>query len=444
MPLDSDSDADSGPLRAWISRSRWESKLSLGTATSRINVRKTNADQANADRRPPRLQNDGKENETINANGTSWADFGNYEADWSPENTQWMDHSSGPPLSKEASGVAQTPSSDVQCTLIDSKELRHESDSKDAVSPAEGKQISGHHCSGFPPCARTFPRAADLAYHRHFHTGHVFGDQRFGRFLCHCGVRFENCTNLLRHEVGMHPGLAITADAIMERMRQDADSTMYDPPLPNFGSTIERLLADVLDQTADPATVLWTIEAETLDATTNVNPSQARKFELEIDLTVPKPTRNTEFECLCYICNRSVHIRRKRDWQKHVLEDLRPYQCVVETCPQSDETFLSAKELLKHYKEWHLHEIRLSKCPFCEVTLKTDLRFQIRHMARHMEEIAFAVVPRPNEEWEFYTSRGSSGREHLQPASMKPRRRNAMSRIPVPTKRRDQVPDPVD
>jgi hypothetical protein len=435
---DSDSEAAFEPSDRVISSSRRKPKASassrvLGqeiargpaTANSRTSVRATRNADTNAD--------------------WNWAAFGTEVDDWKPSDIDWTIPSPAPAISKEASGVAQPPSSDLQHApkSTQSNDSSAAPEPKDAV-PSEGQQMPGHHCSGFPPCMRSFPRAADLAYHRHFHTGHFFGDQRSGRFPCHCGVRFENCTNLLRHEVGMHPGLAITADGIIERMCRDADSTIYDPPLPNFRSTIERLLADVLEQTADPATALWTIEAAT-PATINMKPSQAGKVELEIDLTVPEPAGNTEFERLCYICNRSVHIRRKKDWQKHVLEDLRPYQCVVESCPQSEETFPSAKELLKHHQVWHNHQMsNFPRCPFCEINLRPDLRIQIKHMARHMEEIAFAVVPRPNEDWDFYTSRGSSCREDLQPASMKPRRRKAMSRIPVPTKRRDQVPDPLE
>jgi hypothetical protein len=411
---DSDTDKDSHVT----GRFRWSPKLALGTSNSHITIRKRNA--------------------TDTAAWTNWAAFGDDVDDWKPENLQWMDPSPTPAFGKQQNGVIQTPNNDVRYAhkLTKPNESRPGSASKDTISH-EGKQASRHRCLGFPPCARSFPRAADLAYHLHFHTGHAFGDRRSGRFPCHCGVRFDNCTNLLRHEAGMHPGLAITAEGIMERMRQDAENS-NDPPLPGFRSTIERLLADVLDQTADPTTVLWTMKTAKSDASIQIGPTLVKGDTKHISSTL---VANEETARLCYICNHSIHIRRKKDWQKHVLEDLRPYQCVMDSCAQSEETFSSVKDLVKHHQE--RHSIKFAECPFCDFNLKADLHLQIKHMARHMEEIAFAVVPRPSENWEFYTSRGSSGKEDHRPT--KASRSKGMSRIPVPTKRRDHhVPHPSD
>lgn len=40
---------------------------------------------------------------------------------------------------------------------------------------------------------------------------------------------------------------------------------------------------------------------------------------------------------------------------------------------------------------------------FCNSQLTTFEKEQIRHISRHMEEIAFAVVPREYEDWTFYS-----------------------------------------
>jgi hypothetical protein len=43
-----------------------------------------------------------------------------------------------------------------------------------------------------------------------------------------------------------------------------------------------------------------------------------------------------------------------------------------------------------------------SKCPFCEEELEDGVAMLGRHLGRHMEEISFAVVTKPYEEWKFY------------------------------------------
>ena len=43
------------------------------------------------------------------------------------------------------------------------------------------------------------------------------------------------------------------------------------------------------------------------------------------------------------------------------------------------------------------------RCPFCSEDMGLDRTNRGRHIGRHMEEIAFAVVTKPYEEWDFYS-----------------------------------------
>lgn len=95
----------------------------------------------------------------------------------------------------------------------------------------------------------------------------------------------------------------------------------------------------------------------------------------------------------------------------HVLDDLEPYQCVEEQCPLPDMTWTRLARLVDHYATDHpdspLMVSASISCPFCESEMAgtTDERF--RHLGRHMEDLAFSVVPRQYEEWDFYTDKGS-------------------------------------
>ena len=44
------------------------------------------------------------------------------------------------------------------------------------------------------------------------------------------------------------------------------------------------------------------------------------------------------------------------------------------------------------------------KCLFCNEDIGFDRTERGRHVGRHMEEIAFAIVTKPYEEWDFYTA----------------------------------------
>jgi hypothetical protein len=98
-------------------------------------------------------------------------------------------------------------------------------------------------------------------------------------------------------------------------------------------------------------------------------------------------------------------------YRNHILEDLEPYLCHIEGCANPRETYRSHSQAKKHVALSHGNlktVIDKSSCIFCGNSAGTGEE-AYRHMYRHMEEIAFAVVPRLYEDWSFYSDSDSQG-----------------------------------
>ena len=101
------------------------------------------------------------------------------------------------------------------------------------------------------------------------------------------------------------------------------------------------------------------------------------------------------------------------------MNDLQPYICTFPNCDGTPQTFPSFRQSLSHeilqhetteYEEMvstyskfmtYIREKRRASvvCHFCG---KHTIRGE-KHIGRHMEEVAFAVVTKPYEEWEVYS-----------------------------------------
>ena len=96
--------------------------------------------------------------------------------------------------------------------------------------------------------------------------------------------------------------------------------------------------------------------------------------------------------------------------------DLRPYICSFRNCDLADEQYLSKGKWLAHENRYHFTEARfragkepdelseLLLCPFCGEKTDQGTWARGKHLGRHMEEIAFAVVTKPYEDWDFYST----------------------------------------
>lgn len=118
------------------------------------------------------------------------------------------------------------------------------------------------------------------------------------------------------------------------------------------------------------------------------------------------PERRHSF--ICYICRCQLILSRKREWRRHVVDDLRPYMCPLRDCPGDKETYHRRGELSFHLV--YIHGFDLSPtlpCPFCQcpdspfLPLSGGIGYYVKHIARHMEEIAFGVVTRAYEDWSY-------------------------------------------
>ncbi len=102
--------------------------------------------------------------------------------------------------------------------------------------------------------------------------------------------------------------------------------------------------------------------------------------------------------------------------RNHVMNDLRPYVCTFMNCSQASETYASRSAFLDHEVHVHGKESRTLEsselsmqslhedCFFCgKVLPEAGLEERSRHVGRHMEEIAFTIVTKPYEDWEFYS-----------------------------------------
>ena len=106
---------------------------------------------------------------------------------------------------------------------------------------------------------------------------------------------------------------------------------------------------------------------------------------------------------MCELTNRN---------RNHVFRDLRPYLCTFLDCPEASKTYASRRALLVHERLGHERRSLVNEdiCIICREVLSMAARWdRLRHVCRHMEEIAFTVVSKPYEEWEFYSD-GCSAR----------------------------------
>ncbi|KIW92185.1 uncharacterized protein Z519_07169 [Cladophialophora bantiana CBS 173.52] len=81
-------------------------------------------------------------------------------------------------------------------------------------------------------------------------------------------------------------------------------------------------------------------------------------------------------------------------------------------CSTAESTYSGLQELRQHYHQEHgaadiLHVMFLP-CPLCSQKLDSELRARFKHIGRHMEDIAFAVVPHQYVDWEFYSESATS------------------------------------
>ncbi|KAL8774267.1 MAG: hypothetical protein Q9209_001018 [Squamulea sp. 1 TL-2023] len=102
--------------------------------------------------------------------------------------------------------------------------------------------------------------------------------------------------------------------------------------------------------------------------------------------SLPPPPKEADsgLPFACDICGRMIIVSRKLDWHGAIVYCYNP---------------LPNESALKQRLPEH--------CLFCGKTIGERVTDYTRHVGRHMEEIAFAVIPKQYEDWELYSDNSS-------------------------------------
>lgn len=97
----------------------------------------------------------------------------------------------------------------------------------------------------------------------------------------------------------------------------------------------------------------------------------------------------------CEICNKQVNFQRTKAWKKHVFSDILAYACFFAECCNTRVFFEDSDALMTHLEDQHGMDVRISdvECPLCMEFTSGDRDVLALHIARHMEEIALAILP---------------------------------------------------
>ncbi|KAJ5026852.1 hypothetical protein PSV08DRAFT_389873 [Bipolaris maydis] len=97
----------------------------------------------------------------------------------------------------------------------------------------------------------------------------------------------------------------------------------------------------------------------------------------------------------CEICNKQVKFQRTKAWKKHVFSDILAYACFFAECCNTRMFFEDSDALMTHLQDQHGMDVRISdvECPLCMEFTSGDRDILTLHIARHMEEIALAILP---------------------------------------------------
>jgi hypothetical protein len=115
----------------------------------------------------------------------------------------------------------------------------------------------------------------------------------------------------------------------------------------------------------------------------------------------PPPKGSTDgapFECpYCFVI---ITIANRREWARHVFNDLMPYLCIYPGCPTPHRLYESRREWFSHLQSQHsisdspgIHV----DCPLCLSSVPTGKQLE-RHVGRHLEELALFALPRSEED----------------------------------------------
>ncbi|UPK92927.1 hypothetical protein LCI18_003862 [Fusarium solani-melongenae] len=146
----------------------------------------------------------------------------------------------------------------------------------------------------------------------------------------------------------------------------------------------------------------------------------------------PLPIEHEHGPFLCPLCHTVISVKTRPEWNtKHVFGDLRPYICLSNLCPASDQQFTrrhewtqhnlescpqsfdSRSSFLEHTQTVHANEISQNNleplerlchkkdlewldrdCPLCEQDNIASIQQYESHVGRHLEDLALFALPK--------------------------------------------------
>ncbi|OTA57630.1 hypothetical protein K449DRAFT_131949 [Hypoxylon sp. EC38] len=162
----------------------------------------------------------------------------------------------------------------------------------------------------------------------------------------------------------------------------------------------------------------------------------------------PLPTGHQSFKCPCCCQSLPTIFRDKKIWKKHLMDDIEPYTCYIEECPEPDKLyrhqaqwmehlrddhpqcwyclpcstpltkpllFPTIQELICHTKDAHAEAISddqlpilvsssrrpkpfgISRCPLCYTTGEADSDYLLTHIAEHIHQFSLQSLPWPDD-----------------------------------------------
>lgn len=141
------------------------------------------------------------------------------------------------------------------------------------------------------------------------------------------------------------------------------------------------------------------------DSSCSVTPegSFASTFVQSETIHIPNPPKDSidgaPFECP--FCRHITVVQNRREWNKHLFLDLKPYSCTALDCNAPHRLYGTQHEWSSHLRSDHDQswlddsyngQYSLAVCPLCKSKV-TPGRDSESHVARHFQELALFVAP---------------------------------------------------
>jgi hypothetical protein len=113
-------------------------------------------------------------------------------------------------------------------------------------------------------------------------------------------------------------------------------------------------------------------------------------------------------------------------FRRHLLCDLGPYNCIVDTCAFSSAPFGSRKLWNDHMIHQHpdLDMWTTFACPFCPKTMTGQQQALLSDIAKHLEEISLSALPQDVENDGSESERSTSFSDGTKPAANSSKKRS--------------------